>query len=91
MALVFARLFARIHAMSGITFMIDSHGKKTAAVIDLRRHGKQWEDFYDTALTESRAAEPRESLAAVKRRLQRVAPALHDLTNSAAITKISSL
>ena len=49
--------------------MVDSRGKKTAAVIDLRRHRKLWEDFYDIALAQSRAAEPRESLASVKRRL----------------------
>jgi hypothetical protein len=56
-------------AMGGITFMVDSKGRKTAAVIDLRRHRKLWEDFYDTALAQSRAREPRESLASVKRRL----------------------
>jgi hypothetical protein len=56
--------------MSGITFMIDSHGKKTAAVIDLRKHAKLWEDFYDILLAESRAHEPRESLDSVKRRLK---------------------
>lgn len=56
--------------MSGITFMVDSEGKKTAAVIDLRRHGKVWEDFFDTVLAESRAQEPRETLASVKRRLK---------------------
>jgi len=55
--------------VGGITFMIDSKGRKTAAVIDLRRHRKLWEDFYDTALAQSRAREPRESLASVKRRL----------------------
>jgi hypothetical protein len=60
--------------MGGITFMIDSQGKKTAAVIDLRRYRKLWEDFYDTALAQSRAAEPRESLASVKRRLSRAKP-----------------
>ena len=49
--------------------MIDSKGRKTAAVIDLRRHRKLWEDFYDTVLAQSRAGEPRESLASVKRRL----------------------
>ena len=70
MALVFMPPSATICAMSGITFMIDSRGKKTAAVIDLRRHRKLWEDFHDTALAESRAAEPRESLEAVKRRLK---------------------
>jgi hypothetical protein len=56
--------------MSGVTFMVDSRGTKTAAVIDLRRHRRLWEDFYDTVLAESRAHEPRESLAAVKRRLK---------------------
>jgi hypothetical protein len=56
--------------MSGITFMVDSSGKKTAAVIDLRRHRKLWEDFFDTLLAESRAREPRESLDSVKRRLK---------------------
>jgi hypothetical protein len=59
-----------IQFMSGITFMVDSHGKKTAAVIDLRRHRRLWEDFYDTVLAESRAHEPRESLDFVKRRLK---------------------
>ena len=51
--------------------MIDSRGEKTAAVIDLRRHRKLWEDFFDTVLAESRAREPRESLDSVKRRLKR--------------------
>lgn len=50
--------------------MVDSRGKKTAAVIDLRRHRKLLEDFFDTLLVESRAHEPRESLDSVKRRLK---------------------
>ena len=50
--------------------MVDSRGEKTAAVIDLRRHRKLWEDFYDTVLVESRAEEARESLESVKRRLK---------------------
>ncbi len=56
--------------MGGITFMIDSKGNKTAAVIDLRKHRKLWEDFYDSLLAESRTHEPRESLDSVKRRLK---------------------
>jgi len=56
--------------MSGITFMVDERGHKTAAVIDLRRHGKLWEDFYDALLAKSRAHEPRESLASVRQRLK---------------------
>ena len=59
-----------IPPMSGITFMINSRGTKTAAVIDLRRHRKLWEDFYDTALAETRGHEPRESLDTVKRLLK---------------------
>jgi hypothetical protein len=56
--------------MSGITFLVDTEGKKTAAVIDLRRHRKLWEDFFDALIAESRTHEPRESLATVKRRLK---------------------
>jgi hypothetical protein len=56
--------------MSGIQFMTDSRGQKTAVVLDLRRHRKLWEDFFDTATAESRAREPRESLDSVKRRLK---------------------
>ena len=56
--------------MSGVTFMVDSKGEKTAAVINLRRYRKLWEDFYDTVLVESRAKEPRETLDSVKRRLK---------------------
>ena len=56
--------------MSGISFVIDEHGKKTAAVIDLRRHGQLWEDIYDSLTVAARAQEPRESLEEVKRRLK---------------------
>ena len=56
--------------MSGISFMIDERGEKTAAVIDLQQHGKLWEDFSDCLLTTARAQEPRESLQEVKRKLK---------------------
>ena len=52
--------------MSGIAFMVDERGQKTAVVIDLRKHGQLWEDFYDMLLVQSRAHEPRESLKTVK-------------------------
>jgi hypothetical protein len=55
--------------MSGISFMVDARGAKTAAVIDLRRHRRMWEDFYDTLLAEARASEPRENVSVVRRRL----------------------
>lgn len=56
--------------MSGIAFMVDERGRKTAAVIDLQRHGRAWEDFYDALLVGSRAHKPRESLESVKHRLK---------------------
>ena len=43
-------------------------GRKTAVQIDLKSQARLWEDFYDRALAEKRASEPRESLQAVKQR-----------------------
>lgn len=56
--------------MSGITFQVDERGDKTAAVINLRRHRRLWEDFYDTLTAQSRRNEPRETLAEVRTRLR---------------------
>ncbi len=58
--------------MAGIQFVIDDSGRKTAVVIDLKRHSRVWEDFYDRMLAEERTKEPRESLASVKKRLLRL-------------------
>lgn len=55
--------------MKGIQFVIDGSGRKTAVQIDLKKQGRLWEDFYDRVLTKRRAAEPRESLASVKKRV----------------------
>jgi len=57
--------------MSGISFMVDERGRKSAVVIDLRKHERLWEDFYDSLLAKSRANEPRESFEAVRQRLTR--------------------
>lgn len=66
----FRAFFRQIVAMSGITFMVDERGQKTAAVIDLRKHEQLWEDFHDALQAKSRAREPRESLASVRQRLK---------------------
>jgi hypothetical protein len=58
--------------MKGVQFLVDDKGQKTAAVIDLKRHADLWEDFFDAALARQRAAEPRETLDSVKRRLRRM-------------------
>jgi len=57
--------------MTGIKFLIDEKGKKSAVVIDLKEHGKMWEDFYDGVLAKSRTNEPRETLGEVKKRLKK--------------------
>ncbi|MFZ5806488.1 MAG: hypothetical protein ACOY3I_04725 [Verrucomicrobiota bacterium] len=55
--------------MSGIDFVIDTRGSKKAVVIDLKKYGKIWEDFYDVLVAQSRKHEPRESLHLVGRHL----------------------
>jgi hypothetical protein len=54
--------------VSGISYLVDERGEKKSVVIDLARHGKLWEDFYDTLVVKSRKAEPRESLEEVEKR-----------------------
>lgn len=56
--------------MKGIQYLTDEDGVKRAVVIDIKRHGKLWEDIYDSLLASERENEPRESLQAVKRKLQ---------------------
>ncbi len=58
--------------MTGIKFVIDESGEKSAVVIDLKKHSKLWEDFYDVLKTKSREDETRESLAHVKSKLKRL-------------------
>lgn len=55
--------------MSGIQFLTDEKGRKTAAVIDLKTHGKLWEDIQDVLVSRSREQEKGSSLAKVKARL----------------------
>ena len=57
--------------MSGIQFVIDDKGNKSAVIIDLNKYSDLWEDFYDCLVANSRRKEPRESLQSVKKRLQR--------------------
>jgi len=58
--------------MKGIDFVTNKSGNKTAVLIDLKRHGQLWEDFYDSVVAKSRARERRESLDGVKDRLRRL-------------------
>ena len=43
--------------MSGIQFITDEKGRKTAAVIDLKKHRALWEDIQDVLVSQSRSQE----------------------------------
>ncbi len=43
--------------MSGIQFVTDEKGRKTGVLIDLKKHGAIWEDFWDGLVAESRRKE----------------------------------
>jgi hypothetical protein len=40
--------------MTGIQFITDAKGRKTAVVIDLRKHRALWEEIEDGLISESR-------------------------------------
>ena len=52
--------------MTGIQFITDAKGCKTAAVIDLKKHGALWEDIEDVLVSRSRRHEKRIPLDKVK-------------------------
>jgi hypothetical protein len=56
--------------MSGIQFVIDENGDKSAVIIDLNKYANLWEDFYDSIIAHQRRKEPRESLQSVRKRLR---------------------
>ena len=55
--------------MKGVEFVVNEEGTRKAVLIDLKRHGDLWEDFYDTLLAKERKTEPRESMVDVKRKV----------------------
>jgi hypothetical protein len=44
-------------AMTGIQFVTDEKGRKVGVLIDLKKHGAVWEDFWDGLVSESRRKE----------------------------------
>lgn len=56
-------------AMHGVQYVTDEQGEKTAVLIDLKKNGELWEDFYDLTITSNRKHEPRESFESVKKRI----------------------
>ena len=43
--------------MNGIQFVTDERGRKVAVLIDLKKHGTVWQDFWDGLVSESRRKE----------------------------------
>ena len=43
--------------MGGVQFVTDDKGRKTAVLIDLKKHGAIWQDFWDGLVSESRRKE----------------------------------
>ena len=56
-------------AMKGVSYLVDEAGNRTGVILDLRTHGRLWEDIHDRLLIESRRNEPRVSLDDVRKRL----------------------
>jgi hypothetical protein len=52
--------------MTGIQFLTDEKGRKTAAVTDLKKHKALWEDIEDVLVSRSRRHEKRIPLDKVK-------------------------
>jgi hypothetical protein len=52
--------------MTGIQFITDDKGRKTAAVIDLKKHKALWEDIQDVLVSQSRRHETSIPLETVK-------------------------
>jgi hypothetical protein len=52
--------------MTGIQFITDAQGRKTAAVIDLKKHRALWEDIEDVVVSRSRGHEKRIPIKKVK-------------------------
>jgi len=55
--------------MKGVQFVVNDEGTKKAIIIDIKKRGDLWEDFYDTLVAKERKAEPRESLEDVKKKV----------------------
>ena len=56
--------------MTGISYLTNERGQRTAVVIDLRRHRNIWEDIHDLLVLASRKDEPRSKWPEAKKRLE---------------------
>jgi hypothetical protein len=57
--------------MEGIQYVTNDKGQQVAVLIDLKKYGEVWEDFYDMLTARARTKEPRETLESVKELLKK--------------------
>jgi hypothetical protein len=56
--------------MKGVWYVVDDTGRACAVLIDLKVHGKLWEDFHDLLVSQARRKEPRVPWKEVEARLR---------------------
>ncbi len=71
LAVSYAKIGVRYLKMQGINYVTNEEGKRVAVMIDLKKHGDLWEDFYDGLTAKKRKNEPRESFESVKKLLKK--------------------
>jgi len=66
-------LLDRLEGLENLVDMLEAlkEPRRPFVLIDLKRYGELWEDFYDALVARQRADEPRESLESVREALQR--------------------
>jgi len=52
--------------LTGVQFVTDEKGRKVGVLIDLKRHGALWEDFWDGMISESRRKEKGTPIGKIK-------------------------
>ena len=60
------QLVLKLTSMTGIQFITDEKGCRTAAILDLKKHKELWEDIEDVLVSRSRRPEKRIPLEEVK-------------------------
>jgi hypothetical protein len=57
--------------VKGVEYVVDGKGEARAVLIDLKKHGRLWEDFHDLLVSRERPAETRAPWAQIKARLRK--------------------
>jgi hypothetical protein len=57
--------------LKGVEYVVDGKGEARAVLIDLKKHGRLWEDFHDLLVSRERHGEPRAPWAQIKARLRK--------------------